>query len=58
VTPGKTLFDFVRGSGSFPIIGLETLEMARIHEGAIAILVPSSSTDEVITRAEIFLPRP
>jgi signal transduction histidine kinase len=35
-------------------IGLETLEVARIHEGAIATLESSSSRDGIIKRAEIF----
>jgi signal transduction histidine kinase len=36
------------------VIGLETLDMARIHEGALATLEASSSRDGIIERAEIF----
>jgi signal transduction histidine kinase len=44
-----------RGLGCQAVaIGLETLEMARIHEGAIAALGASASTDEMIARAGIF----
>jgi len=35
-------------------LDLETLDMARIHEGALAILEASSSRDGIIKRAEIF----
>ena len=35
-------------------LGLETLDMARIHEGALASLEASSSRDGIIKRAEIF----
>jgi signal transduction histidine kinase len=35
-------------------IGLETLDVARIHEGALATLESSSSRDGIIERAEIF----
>ena len=35
-------------------IGLETLDMARIHEGALATLEASSSRDGIIKRAGIF----
>jgi signal transduction histidine kinase len=35
-------------------IGLETLDVARIHEGALATLEASSSRDGIIKRAEIF----
>jgi signal transduction histidine kinase len=35
-------------------LGLETLDVARIHEGALATLEASSSRDGIIERAEIF----
>jgi signal transduction histidine kinase len=35
-------------------LGIETLELARIHEGSITALELSSSTDGEINRAEIF----
>jgi signal transduction histidine kinase len=35
-------------------LGLETLDVARIHEGALANLEASSSRDGIIKRAEIF----
>jgi signal transduction histidine kinase len=35
-------------------IGLETLDMVRIHEGALATLEASSSRDGIIERAELF----
>ena len=35
-------------------LGLETLDVARIHEGALAALEASSSRDGIIKRAEIF----
>jgi signal transduction histidine kinase len=35
-------------------IGLETLDMAKIHEGALAALEASSSSDGLIQRAEFF----
>jgi len=35
-------------------LGLETLDVARIHEGALATLESSSSRDGIIKRAEIF----
>ena len=35
-------------------LGLETLDMARIHEGALATLEASSSRNGIIKRAEIF----
>ena len=35
-------------------LGLETLDVARIHEGALAALEASRSRDGVIKRAEIF----
>jgi signal transduction histidine kinase len=35
-------------------IGLETLDMAKIHEGALATLEASSSSDGIIERAEFF----
>src|SRR4030095_8849463 len=35
-------------------LDLETLDMARIHEGALATLEASSSRDGIIKRAEIF----
>jgi signal transduction histidine kinase len=44
-----------RGLGRQAVaIGLETLEMARIHEGAIATLGASGSTDGMIARAAVF----
>ncbi|MBI3852242.1 MAG: hypothetical protein HY298_18450 [Verrucomicrobia bacterium] len=44
-----------RGLGRQAVaIGLETLDVARIHEGALAALEASSSRDGVIKRAEIF----
>ena len=36
------------------VIGLETLDVARIHEAALATLESSSSSDGIIERAEIF----
>jgi signal transduction histidine kinase len=35
-------------------IGLETLDMAKIHQGALATLEASSSSDGLIRRAEVF----
>jgi signal transduction histidine kinase len=35
-------------------LGLETLDVARIHEGALATLEASSSRDGIIKRAELF----
>jgi signal transduction histidine kinase len=35
-------------------LGLETLDVARIHEGALATLEASSSRDGIIKRAEVF----
>ena len=35
-------------------VGLETLDLARIHVGALAALEASSSRDGIIERAEIF----
>jgi len=35
-------------------IGLETLDVAKIHETALATLEASSSTDGIIKRAELF----
>jgi signal transduction histidine kinase len=35
-------------------IGLETLDMARIHEGAVATLGASASKDGILERADIF----
>jgi signal transduction histidine kinase len=35
-------------------LGLETLDVARIHEGALATLEASSSRDGIIERAEVF----
>jgi signal transduction histidine kinase len=35
-------------------LGLETLEMARIHEGAVALLEPSSGGDGIAKKAEFF----
>jgi signal transduction histidine kinase len=44
-----------RGLGRQAVaIGLETLDVARIHEGALATLEASSSRDGVVRRAEIF----
>ena len=44
-----------RGLGRQAVrLGLETLDVARIHEGALAELEASSSRDGVINRAEIF----
>jgi signal transduction histidine kinase len=44
-----------RGLGRQAVaIGLETLDLARIHEGALATLEASSSRDGIIERAEIF----
>ncbi|MEK7685796.1 MAG: hypothetical protein AAB466_10270 [Verrucomicrobiota bacterium] len=44
-----------RGLGCWAVaIGLETLDVARIHEGALATLEASSSSDGIIKRAEIF----
>jgi signal transduction histidine kinase len=44
-----------RGLGRQAVaIGLETLDLARIHEGALATLEASSSRDGIIKRAEIF----
>jgi signal transduction histidine kinase len=47
--------DSARGLGRQAVaIGLETLDVARIHEEALAILEASSSRDGIIKRAEIF----
>ena len=44
-----------RGLGREAVrLGLETLDVARIHEGALATLEGSSSRDGIIKRAEIF----
>ena len=44
-----------RGLGRQAVsLGLETLDIARIHEGALATLEASSSRDGIIKRAEIF----
>jgi hypothetical protein len=44
-----------RGLGRQAVaIGLETLDVARMHEGALATLESSSSRDGIIKRAEIF----
>ena len=44
-----------RGLGRQAVsLGLETLDVARIHEGALATLEASSSRDGLIKRAEIF----
>lgn len=44
-----------RGLGHEAVaIGLETLDMARIHEQALATLEASSKTDGIIERAEVF----
>jgi len=44
-----------RGLGRQAVsLGLETLDVARIHEGALATLEASSSRDGIIKRAEIF----
>jgi signal transduction histidine kinase len=44
-----------RGLGRQAVaIGLETLDLARIHEGALAALESSSSRDGIIDRAETF----
>jgi signal transduction histidine kinase len=44
-----------RGLGRQAVaIGLETLDVVRIHEGALATLEASSSRDGIIERAEIF----
>jgi two-component system sensor histidine kinase DegS len=44
-----------RGLGRLAVaIGLETLDLARIHEEALATLEASSSRDGIIKRAELF----
>lgn len=44
-----------RGLGREAVVmGLETLDVARIHEGALASLEAASSKDGIIERAEIF----
>jgi signal transduction histidine kinase len=44
-----------RGLGRQAVnLGLETLDVARIHQGALATLEASSSRDGIIERAEIF----
>ena len=44
-----------RGLGRLAVAsGLETLDVARIHEEALAALEASSSRDGIIERAEIF----
>jgi signal transduction histidine kinase len=44
-----------RGLGREAVaIGLETLDVARIHDGALATMEASSSRDGIIKRAEIF----
>jgi hypothetical protein len=39
-------------------LDLETSDMARIHEGAVATMAASRGRNAIIKRAEIFLPRP
>ena len=52
--PGASLQP-ARGLGRQALnLGLETLDVARIHEGALATLEASSSRDGIIERAEIF----
>jgi two-component system sensor histidine kinase DegS len=52
--PGASLQP-ARGLGRRAVtLGLETLDVARIHEGALASLETSSSRDGIIKRAEIF----
>jgi signal transduction histidine kinase len=52
--PGGDL-QAARGLGRQAVaIGLETLDVARIHEGALATLEGSSSKDGIIERASIF----
>src|SRR5689334_1186889 len=47
--------DHARGLGRQAVtLGLETLDVARIHEGALADLEASASRDGIIERAEIF----
>jgi signal transduction histidine kinase len=47
--------DQARGLGRQAVtLGLETLDVARIHEGALADLEASASRDGIISRAEIF----
>ena len=48
-------FQSARGLGRQAVaIGLETLDVAKIHEGALATLEASSSADGIIERAELF----
>jgi signal transduction histidine kinase len=48
-------FQPARGLGRQAVsLGLETLDVARIHEGALATLEASSSRDGLVKRAEIF----
>ena len=48
-------FQVARGLGRQAVsLGLETLDVARIHEGALATLEAFSSRDGIIKRAEIF----
>ena len=51
----RARFDAARGLGRRAVaLGLETLDLARIHKGALATLEASSSRDGIIERAEIF----
>ena len=52
--PGASL-EPARGLGRQAVaIGLETLDLARIHRGALAMLETSSSQDGIIDRADLF----
>src|SRR3954452_12633901 len=51
----KASLQRARGLGRQAVgLGLETLDLARIHDGALASLEAHSSRDGVIKRAEIF----
>src|ERR1044071_5442967 len=52
--PGASLQPARRLGRLAVAIGLETLDVAKIHEGALATLQASSSRDGMIERAEIF----
>src|SRR5580658_4778531 len=52
--PRASLQPALRVGRQAVVLGLETLELARIHERALAILELSKSKDGVAKRAEIF----
>src|SRR5438034_10927205 len=51
----KSSLQPARGLGRQAVgLGLETLDLARIHDGALASLEAHSSRDGIIKRAEVF----